>query len=121
MALRDGQREGAEHEQEDEDVVERERLLDQVAGEECPGALAVAGGEQHGEERERDADPGRAGHCGGAQRHLAASATDDGEIDDEQDGQDGREDEHSEQRGTSAVQGSAEVSPPAGREHRAAP
>ena len=87
MALGDRQPEGREHEQEDEDVVERERLLDQVAGEEGLGVRALAGEQQDGAERERDGHPQRAGDGCGAQAHLAAAAADDEQVDREQDGE----------------------------------
>ena len=86
VPLGDRHRERREHEQEDEDVVERERLLDQVAGEERLRVAALPRREQHAEERERDRHPRRAGDAGGAQRHLRARAAInevDGEQDDE--------------------------------------
>ena len=53
-----------EDEQEDEDVVEREALLDEVAGEVRGGLAGVARREQDAEEGERDGDPGGAGDDG---------------------------------------------------------
>ena len=120
MPLGVRQREGREHEQEHEDVVERERLLDQVAGQE---RLRVARPPPRAAARRRTRAPRRPTPRwrSPAVRRLIARAAHDDEVDDEQDGERADQEQGRGQRGTSAVQGSAEVSPPAGREHRAAP
>jgi hypothetical protein len=84
VSLGDRQSERREHEQEDEHVVERERLLDQIAGQISLGVRALAEEQQDGAERERDRHPQRAGDARRAQAHLAAAAADDEQVDGEQ-------------------------------------
>ena len=87
MALGDRQPESSEDEQEDEDVVERERLLDEIAGQERLRVRALAGEQQDGAERERDRHPDGTGDGGGPQAHLATAAAHDEQVDREQDGE----------------------------------
>jgi hypothetical protein len=115
----DRHRERREHEQEHEDVVERQRLLDQVAGQERLRVPAVADEHEQREERERHAHPHGACDRRRAQAHGAPAH--DHEVDDEQDG------EHADQRDNRGQRAPPRVVDPprflrrAGREHRAAP
>jgi hypothetical protein len=79
--------ERGEHEQEHEDVVERQALLDEVAGQERARVLAAPERQQHAEERQRDPDPHDALYRGRAQGHLASA--DDEQVDRQQDGDGG--------------------------------
>ncbi len=84
VALLRGHRERGEDEQEHEDVVERERLLDQVPGQE---GLSVPGRgrEQQNDEEDRGrAHPEDARDARVVQAHLAPAAADDGQVEHEQ-------------------------------------
>jgi hypothetical protein len=84
VALGLGDPEGAEDEQEDEDVVERERLLDEVAGRVVGGGRRLAHQRQHARERERDRHPHDRGERREAQAHLAAAPADEQQVDRQQ-------------------------------------
>ena len=85
MTLGDRHAERGEDEQEDEDVVQGQRLLDEVAGEVRAGVLGVPDQQQHAEEGERDAQPREARHGGQPEAHLAAAAADDEQVDRQED------------------------------------
>ena len=84
-------REGAEDQRPDEHVVERERLLEQVAGEELRADVATLNHEQRDAERDADGDESRRRPGGVAHRNLVRAPMEDEQVEQQQHGETGRQ------------------------------
>ena len=86
-----GHAEGLEHDEEDEDVVERQRLLDEVARDEALGLALGAEEQQHAGEGQRERDPDDRPDRRVAHGHDAVAPAHDEQVDGQEDGEGGEQ------------------------------